>query len=114
MFRVPIDAEGTEFERRVWKALRAIPYGRTTTYGAIAARLGRPGAARAVGLANGRNPVAIIVPCHRVIGADGRLVGYGGGVERKRYLLELEGALLGPARGGPARQKTLTHRSLGC
>lgn len=81
-------------ERRVWAQLARIPYGHTTSYGELARSLGEPGAARAVGAANARNPFAIIVPCHRVIGADGRLTGYGGGIERKRFLLELEGALL--------------------
>jgi methylated-DNA-[protein]-cysteine S-methyltransferase len=81
---------GTPFQRRVWAALREIPAGATTTYGALAARLGVPGAARAVGLANGRNPVAIAVPCHRVVGAGGALTGYAGGLERKRWLLAHE------------------------
>ena len=89
-FDVPVRLEGTEFQRRVWQELREIPYGATWSYGQLAARIGRPGASRAVGLANGRNPVAIIVPCHRVIGADGGLTGYGGGVERKRWLLAHE------------------------
>jgi methylated-DNA-[protein]-cysteine S-methyltransferase len=83
-----------EFDRRVWAQLERIPYGRTAGYGEVARSIGEPGAARAVGVANGRNPFAIIVPCHRVIGADGSLTGYGGGIERKRFLLELEGALL--------------------
>ncbi len=82
--------DGARFERRVWRALQDIPYGETVSYGEIARRVGQPGAARAVGLANGRNPIAVIVPCHRVIGANGTLVGYGGGLERKRLLLELE------------------------
>jgi methylated-DNA-[protein]-cysteine S-methyltransferase len=91
-FDVPLDpAGGTEFERRVWAALREIPYGETEAYGELADRIGHPGRARAVGAANGRNPIAIVIPCHRVIGADGRLVGYGGGLPRKRRLLELEG-----------------------
>ena len=81
---------GTAFQRKVWKALRAIPAGHTLSYGALAKRLGMPGAGRAVGLANGANPVAIIVPCHRVIGADGGLTGYGGGVKRKAWLLAHE------------------------
>ncbi len=92
-FELALDPSGTEFQRQVWDALRAIPYGATTTYGELARRIGRPRAVRAVGLANGRNPIAIVVPCHRVIGADGRLTGYGGGLDRKRRLLELEGAL---------------------
>ena len=89
-FEVPLNMHGSEFERRVWSALCEIPYGETTSYGEIARRVECPGAARAVGVANGRNPIAVIVPCHRVIGADGSLTGYGGGLERKRLLLELE------------------------
>ncbi len=85
---------GSPFQRSVWQALRAIPPGTTTSYGALAIRLGRAGAARAVGLANGANPVGIVVPCHRVIGADGSLTGYGGGIERKRWLLRHEGVTL--------------------
>ena len=83
---------GTEFQRAVWAALTDIPIGQTCSYGALAARIGRPRAVRAVGLANGANPVAVIVPCHRVIGADGSLTGYGGGIERKRWLLAHEAA----------------------
>lgn len=94
MFTVPIAPSGTPFQQRVWAQLRAIPYGQTTTYGALAARLGQPTASRAVGLANGRNPIGIIVPCHRVLGAGGALTGYGGGLERKQALLSLERALL--------------------
>jgi methylated-DNA-[protein]-cysteine S-methyltransferase len=93
-FDVPLGMTGTPFQRRVWQALQRIPYGETTTYGELARRLGRPSASRAVGLANGRNPIAVIVPCHRVIGSDGSLTGYGGGVERKRLLLELEAGRL--------------------
>lgn len=89
-FDVPLVMTGTPFQRRVWQALQRIRYGETTTYGELARRLGRPSASRAVGLANGRNPIAVIVPCHRVIGSDGSLTGYGGGVERKRLLLDLE------------------------
>jgi methylated-DNA-[protein]-cysteine S-methyltransferase len=81
----------------VWKALREIPYGETLSYGELARRIGRPRAVRAVGLANGRNPIAVIVPCHRVIGADGTLTGYGGGLDRKRLLLDLEARRLAPA-----------------
>ncbi len=81
---------GTEFQRKVWKALRAIPAGKTTSYGALAMKLGLPQAPRAVGLANGANPIAIVVPCHRVIGADGSLTGYGGGMHRKEWLLKHE------------------------
>lgn len=89
-FDVAVELRGTPFQRRVWSALRDIPYGRTISYGELALRIDQPSAVRAVGLANGRNPVSVIVPCHRVIGADGTLTGYGGGVERKRLLLELE------------------------
>jgi methylated-DNA-[protein]-cysteine S-methyltransferase len=89
-FEVRLAAEGAPFEREVWHALEEIPYGETVSYGEIARRVGQPTAARAVGTANGRNPIAVIVPCHRVIGADGSLTGYGGGLERKRLLLELE------------------------
>lgn len=91
---VPVETGGTAFQREVWAALRRIPAGRTISYGTLAARLGRPKAVRAVGLANGANPVGIVVPCHRVIGADGSLTGYGGGIERKRWLLAHEGARL--------------------
>jgi len=93
-FDLPLDAAGTEFERRVWALLREIPYGSTTSYGALARQLGEPKDARAVGAANGKNPIPIIVPCHRVIGANGDLTGFGGGIDRKRWLLEHEGALL--------------------
>jgi methylated-DNA-[protein]-cysteine S-methyltransferase len=89
-FDVPLRLDGTDFQRSVWGALLEIPYGQTRSYGELAAQIGRPGAARAVGLANGHNPVGIIVPCHRVIGANGSLVGYGGGLRRKQALLDLE------------------------
>lgn len=89
-FDLELNMAGTEFQRRVWQALTTIPYGETRSYGEIAAQIGAAGAARAVGLANGHNPIAIIVPCHRVIGASGGLTGYGGGLDRKRSLLELE------------------------
>lgn len=89
-FEIPLVMDGPPFERQVWRALRDIPYGRTESYGELAARIGDRSAARAVGVANGRNPIAVIVPCHRVIGADGSLTGYGGGLERKRLLLDLE------------------------
>jgi len=94
---VTVQTSGTLFQQQVWKALRQIPAGSTTTYGELATRIGRPGASRAVGLANGSNPVAIVVPCHRVIGADGTLTGYGGGLDRKRWLLAHERAVLRPA-----------------
>jgi methylated-DNA-[protein]-cysteine S-methyltransferase len=93
---------GTPFQRRVWEELRTIPRGRTLTYGGLAARLGMPGAARAVGAAVARNPVSIVVPCHRVVGSDGSLTGYAGGVERKRALLAMEGAV-SPRGAAPAR-----------
>jgi methylated-DNA-[protein]-cysteine S-methyltransferase len=89
-FDLALDPGGTAFQREVWRALLEIPYGETTTYGELARRIGRPGASRAVGLANGRNPISIVVPCHRVIGSSGALTGYGGGMERKRFLLDLE------------------------
>lgn len=92
-FDLPLAPIGTPFQMRVWTALRAIPYGTTHSYGRLATAVGAPGAARAVGLANGRNPISIVVPCHRVVGADGSLTGYGGGVERKRHLLALEQGL---------------------
>ena len=94
-FDLPLHMEGTDFQRRVWAELREIPYGETISYGELARRIGQPGAARAVGLANGRNPISIIVPCHRVIGAGGGLTGYGGGLERKQLLLALEQRVAG-------------------
>lgn len=90
-FDLPLELRGTDFQRTVWQGLRDIPYGATLSYGELAERLGRPTAARAVGLANGRNPIGIIVPCHRVVGATGALTGYGGGLERKQRLLAFEG-----------------------
>ncbi|MCK9487425.1 MAG: methylated-DNA--[protein]-cysteine S-methyltransferase [Dehalococcoidia bacterium] len=89
---VPVRTGGTAFQREVWDALRAIPAGSTRSYGELARAIGRPAAVRAVGLANGANPVGVVVPCHRVIGADGTLTGYGGGIERKHWLLRHEGA----------------------
>nr|BFD81741.1 methylated-DNA--[protein]-cysteine S-methyltransferase [Streptomyces sp. Xyl84] len=89
-FTLPLRLTGTPFQRRVWEQLRAIPYGETRTYGELAHALGNPQASRAVGLANGKNPIGIIVPCHRVIGANGSLTGYGGGLARKRRLLHFE------------------------
>jgi methylated-DNA-[protein]-cysteine S-methyltransferase len=91
---LPVDAGGTPFQRAVWTALREIPVGRTATYSGLAATVGRPTAVRAVGAANGQNPVALVVPCHRVIAADGKLQGYGGGLDKKRWLLVHEKALL--------------------
>lgn len=96
-FDLDVAPEGTPFRQAVWDRLRAIPYGQTRTYGQLAEELGRPGAARAVGLANGANPIGIVVPCHRVVGADGSLTGYGGGLERKRRLLDLEQERTAPA-----------------
>jgi methylated-DNA-[protein]-cysteine S-methyltransferase len=89
-FDLPLAARGTPFQELVWAGLRAVPYGETRSYGALAAAIGRPGAARAVGAANGRNPLGIVVPCHRVIGGSGDLVGYGGGLPAKRWLLAHE------------------------
>ncbi len=89
-FDIELDMVGTDFQRTVWAALQTIPYGETRSYGEIAAQIGTPGASRAVGLANGHNPISIIVPCHRVIGANGNLTGYGGGLERKKLLLGME------------------------
>jgi methylated-DNA-[protein]-cysteine S-methyltransferase len=91
VFDLPIRMGGTEFQRRAWRMLMDIPYGQTRSYGEQAKRIGNPNASRAVGLANGRNPIPIVVPCHRVIGADGSLTGFGGGIERKRWLLVHEG-----------------------
>lgn len=89
-FDLPLSPAGTDFQRLVWDALLTIPYGQTVSYGQLARRIGRPNACRAVGMANHRNPISILVPCHRVVGADGSLTGYGGGLEKKRFLLELE------------------------
>ena len=91
VFDLPIRMQGTEFQRRAWRSLMEIPYGETRSYGEQARCIGNPNASRAVGLANGRNPIPIVVPCHRVIGADGSLTGFGGGIERKRWLLAHEG-----------------------
>lgn len=92
VFDVPLAPRGEPFRQRVWALLRQIPYGQTRSYGQLARELGDPALAQAVGSANGRNPLSVIVPCHRVVGADGSLTGYAGGLERKRFLLELEGA----------------------
>lgn len=89
-FDLPLAQHGTEFQRRVWRGLLDIKYGQTWSYGQLAAHIGSPGSSRAVGLANGRNPISIVVPCHRVVGASGSLTGYGGGIERKAWLLNLE------------------------
>lgn len=90
-FDLPLAGEGTEFQKRVWHELTKVPYGATVSYGHIATAIGQPTASRAVGMANGRNPISIVVPCHRIIGSSGKLVGYGGGIERKTRLLQLEG-----------------------
>jgi methylated-DNA-[protein]-cysteine S-methyltransferase len=102
-FDLPLDLRGTRFQHRVWEALRAIPYGETRSYAAVAAQVGKPRAVRAVGGANAANPVAIIVPCHRVIAAGGGLGGYGFGLERKRFLLDLERAASTAASNSSAR-----------
>jgi methylated-DNA-[protein]-cysteine S-methyltransferase len=91
-FELPLRLQGTAFQQRVWQELTEIPYGETWSYGQLAKRIDKPSASRAVGLANGRNPISILVPCHRVIGADGSLTGYGGGLERKQWLLAHEGS----------------------
>jgi methylated-DNA-[protein]-cysteine S-methyltransferase len=90
-FGIPLAAEGTAFQRAVWKAIAGVPFGATISYAELARRAGRPGSARAAGAATGRNPIGIIVPCHRIVGADGSLTGYAGGVDKKRTLLALEG-----------------------
>lgn len=107
-FTVPLAPEGTAFQRDVWNALLALPYGATTTYGGIAQSIGRAAAVRAVGAANGANPIPIIIPCHRVIGRDGSLTGYGGGIAIKQFLLGLEGARVDGI--GSERQASLFAR----
>lgn len=104
-FDLPLRLEGTEFQKLVWEQLQQIPFGETITYAELARRVGEPMASRAVGSANGRNPVSIIVPCHRVIGADGKLTGYAGGVEKKRWLLEWERDHAGVGLGGLFSEK---------
>ncbi|MBR5269054.1 MAG: methylated-DNA--[Anaerotignum sp.] len=89
-FDLPLAPKGTDFQKKVWNALKEIPYGETRTYGEIAAAVGNPKAARAVGMANNKNPIGIIIPCHRVVGANGKLVGYAGGMEKKEWLLQFE------------------------
>lgn len=93
-FSVPLEPEGTDFQQSVWQILQKIPCGQTITYGALADKLGDPNKVRAVGKANGNNPIPIIIPCHRVIGANNNLIGYAGGIARKKYLLQHEGAVL--------------------
>jgi methylated-DNA-[protein]-cysteine S-methyltransferase len=105
-FELPIRLLGSPFQVEVWSALLDIPYGSTSTYGLLAERIGRPRAARAVGAANGRNPISIVVPCHRLVGADGGLTGYGWGLDRKRSLLALEGADPGPRPAAGALRRS--------
>ncbi len=105
-FDLPLAPAGTDFQVRVWEALRAIPFGSTVSYGEVARRLGLPAASRAVGAANGRNPISVIVPCHRVIGSNGSLTGYGGGLARKRWLLRHEAEILARSKpSGPVQRQ---------
>lgn len=108
-FDLPLDPVGTDFQQRVWTRLRAIPYGRTRSYGELAREMGSAGASRAVGLANGRNPISIVVPCHRVIGANGAMTGFGGGIERKVWLLQHERDMLGEEDLGTAGAQQMLH-----
>ena len=101
-FELPLDLQGTEFQVAAWNALAEIPYGRTASYGQQAASIGRPKAVRAIGGANGRNPVALVLPCHRIVGADGSLTGFGGGIEVKKWLLDHEQSMLHSATGNRA------------
>lgn len=101
-FELPLDLQGTEFQVAAWNALAEIPYGRTASYGQQAASIGRPKAVRAIGGANGRNPVAIVLPCHRIVGADGSLTGFGGGIAVKKWLLDHEQSILHSATGNRA------------
>jgi methylated-DNA-[protein]-cysteine S-methyltransferase len=105
--RVPVATVGTDFQQKVWAALQRIPAGQTWSYGQLAREIGEPDAARAVGLANGQNPIAIVIPCHRVIGADGSLTGFGGGLPRKRWLLDHEGAAYKENRPAKRQQPEL-------
>ena len=98
-FDLPLAPAGTDFQRRVWATLQTIPYGQTWSYAQLAEKIGRASAVRAVGLANGKNPIAVVIPCHRVIGSDGSLTGYGGGLDRKRFLLDLESSGSGGQAG---------------
>jgi methylated-DNA-[protein]-cysteine S-methyltransferase len=111
-FDLPLSFEGTPFQRRVWSALLEIPFGETITYAELAQRVGAPKASRAVGGANARNPISIVVPCHRVIGSDGSLTGYAGGEERKRWLLDFERGI-GVCRGRRPRPRTRPAEALG-
>ncbi|MGS2723596.1 methylated-DNA--[protein]-cysteine S-methyltransferase [Porticoccus sp. GXU_MW_L64] len=99
VFDLPLNARGTEFQKRVWQQLLAVGFGDTISYGAIAKAIGKPTASRAVGAANGQNPISIIVPCHRIIGSSGKLTGYAGGLERKQWLLNLENKVAGGVEG---------------
>ncbi len=111
IFDLGIDQDaigGTPFQRRIWSALMKVAYGETISYGELARRIGQPAAVRAVGLANGRNPLSIVVPCHRIVGANGALTGYGGGMPRKRFLLDLEARHHPAAVNSPARQQELS------
>ena len=112
-FDLALAPVGTQFQQEVWSHLRTIPYGETTTYGEIARRLGRPAASRAVGAANGQNPLPIVIPCHRVIGASGALTGFGGGLDIKRRLLALENAHREPDRVGSQRALLFSHEEAG-
>ena len=112
-FEVPLDFAGTAFQKEVWHALLTIPFGQTRSYGEIARQIGRPAAVRAVGAANGKNPVSIIAPCHRVIGANGALTGFAGGLEAKQTLLALEGITLSSERDAAARRATTADLAQG-
>lgn len=109
-FDLPLAPVGTAFQEEVWNRLLEIPWGETRSYGEIAAALGKPGASRAVGLANNRNPLSIIIPCHRVIGSNGELTGYGGGLEKKIHLLQLERVQIQPAEQ-PERARVIVNRA---
>lgn len=111
---LPVETAGTPFQRAVWRALRDIPCGETVSYGKLARQIGAPNAVRAVGLANGSNPIGVVVPCHRVIGADGSLTGYGGGIDRKRWLLEHEQVPLGKYRPQGAATSRRRNAERGC
>jgi methylated-DNA-[protein]-cysteine S-methyltransferase len=112
--RIPVNAGGTPFQQQVWSALRDIPLGNTISYGELAAKLGKPTAARAVGMANAINPISIVVPCHRVIGANATLVGYGGGLERKQWLLRYEGVHLPRLASTRLMKEVLLLRDSNC
>lgn len=111
-FALSFSARGTAFQRRVWRALSDIPFGSTCSYAEIARRVGAPSAARAVGAANGKNPLPIVVPCHRVIGADGSLTGFGGGMERKRWLLDFEASRAGATTPSPVARQSAPSQPL--